>query len=228
MVLAAASLTEAFAALAGEFDDAHPGRRVVLAFAGSQTLAAQLRAGADGDVIATAHPEVMRSLEADGLVAAPRAFATNRLVWIVSRERRAEPPSAGELAAALRRERWRVVVAAPEVPAGRYARDALERLDLIEVVDALTVSRELDVKGVIAKVRLAGADAGLVYATDVTRELRPHLHVVELPERGQVRAVYLAARARESARPAAAEEFLDFLTGEPGRRVLATHGFAAP
>ena len=51
-VYAATSLTEAFETLADRFTTAHPGHKVRLHFAGSQTLRLQIEHGAPADVYA--------------------------------------------------------------------------------------------------------------------------------------------------------------------------------
>ena len=51
-VFAAASLNRAFTGMARAFQDSHPGLQVELSFAGSQSLAAQVREGAQADVLA--------------------------------------------------------------------------------------------------------------------------------------------------------------------------------
>jgi molybdate transport system substrate-binding protein len=224
VVLAAASLAEPFHELGRAYEQGHPGERLVFSFAGSQTIAAQLRAGASAHLIATAHPEVMRKLLDEKRVLDATEFATNRLVWVFAG---ADPPaSAAELARRLPDSDWRLVLAAPEVPAGRYALEALERMGLREAAEARLVSRELDVKGVLSKLQLGGADAGLVYATDVATAPGGGLTALELPDAAQVRAHYRIAVVANEQR-ARAQAFIGFVQGDEGQAILRTHGFGA-
>jgi molybdate transport system substrate-binding protein len=215
VVLAAVSLGDAFGAIADDYEASHP-VRVLESFAGSQVLAAQLEAGIDADVVALANSSTMRRLESQGLVREPVRFASNRLVWVSRRDADAGLDRIADPG-------LRVVLAAPEVPAGHYAREALARLGRLEQVESRLVSLELDVKGVIEKLMLAGADAGIAYATDVGERERHVLRAEPLPV--EVRASYWVALSRPSAE---AERFLAHLLGPAGRQHLAAHGFGTP
>ena len=86
-VLAAASLTETFTTLAKDFEAAHPGVQVRLAFDSSATLAEQVTQGAPADVLATADERTMQTVVAAGGTAGdPRLFATNHLQMVVPRD----------------------------------------------------------------------------------------------------------------------------------------------
>lgn len=217
MVLAAASLTDAFGAIARDYE-AETGTPVLLSFAGSQLLATQLEAGIEADVIAVANAESMTRLQARGLVAEPVVFASNHLVWVT---RRGAPVAFDRLAD----PELRLVLAAPEVPAGGYSRQALERLGVLEQAEARLVSQELDVKGVVSKLMLGGADAGMTYTTDISPREREVLEARPLPESADVRAYYFVAVARPSAR---AEAFVAMLLESRGRAHLSAQGFEAP
>lgn len=223
VVLAAASLTDVFREIGNAFE-AEQERPALLSFAGSQTLATQLREGLRADVIAVADPEVMADLASLGLVDELLEFASSRIVWVLRRGR--DGSSLGD-PAELESSSWTLVLASPEVPAGAYARRALSALQLRQAAEARLVSQELDVRGVLAKLRLAGADLGMVYATDVSPN-DPELEVVELPPRARVVARYAAARVRESTHPEAAVAFLDFLESHQARDVLRRAGFETP
>ena len=86
VVFAAASLTDAFGAVAEDFERANPRIDVKLNFAGSQSLRAQIENGALPQVFASANRAHMVALERAGLVDEPRIFATNRLVVVVPRD----------------------------------------------------------------------------------------------------------------------------------------------
>jgi molybdate transport system substrate-binding protein len=223
VVLAAASLSEVFREIGRAFETTHGGR-VLLSFAGSQTVATQLREGVQADVIAVADPAILAELARQGLVEAPSYFASTRLVWALRRA-----PDGGSLGdpADLADSDWALVLAVPEVPAGAYARRALDALGLRQVAEAHLVSHELDVRGVVAKLRLAGADLGLVYATDVSLE-DPELEVVELPQHAQIVARYPAARVRGLRNPSRGQAFLEFLHGPEAGAILRRAGFGAP
>lgn len=191
-------------------------------FGGSSALAAQIRLGAPADVFAAADLRLPRQLHAAGLCSAPVTVARNALVVVVPRSNPAHVRSIAGLA----RRGVRVVVAAPGVPAGDYAADVLRRLHLTAAVGRNVVSREADVRGVLAKVALGEADAGLVYATDA-KSAGSRVRTVHLPARAQPTVRYGACVVTSSGRAAAAHAFLRRLLAAPAQRRLRAAGFLA-
>ena len=126
----------------------------------------------------------------------------------------------------------KLIVGAEAVPIGKYTREMLRRLERHTGfppsyggdVLANVVSQEENVKGVVAKVQLGEADAGIVYRSDVTSRVAPSLTVLEIPDEANVVASYPVAVLRTSADSAAAAAFVALLLGPEGRRVLARHG----
>ena len=117
--------------------------------------------GAPADVYAAASPKYPDELYAAGLVEKPVVFATNRLVLVVPASNPARIGDAFDLA----RPGVKLVIGQAGVPVGDYTRKVLANLGLSSAL-ANVVSQETDVKGVVAKVALGEADAGIVYATD--------------------------------------------------------------
>lgn len=225
VVLAAASLGGVLADLAPLWT-ARDGRPPQLSLAGSQTLAAQVRGGVAADVVATADWRTMEGLVREGLVEPPQEIATNRLVWIFRRGRDARPvPTRADF---LREGGWRLALAAEPVPAGRYAREALRRLGLLEAARSQLVSLELDVRGVLSKVRLWEADVGLVYRSDVSPALRRELGVLELPAAAQVQARYVAAVLRDAPHPERGRAFVALVRSPEADPHFARAGFGRP
>lgn len=219
LVLAASSLSEPFEALAADFEAAHPGVRVRLALAGSQTLVTQLQEGVPADVLATA--DVAQMDRAGDLVAAAAPFAGNRLVVAVPRGN----PGAVHAVEDLARPGVQVVLAARDVPAGEYARSALEQRGLLAAVQPNVVSEEVEVRGVLAKLVTGDADAGIVYATDARAAgARVEVAVEDLG----VEAVYAIARVSAARLPGPAESFVALVRSDQGRDRLAAAGFTPP
>src|SRR5512140_81534 len=167
VVFAASSLREAFGDVGAELRQQSAQADVQFNFAGTQDLATQLRHGARADVFASADERQLEQLVREGLVEPPRVFACNALVVIAPAQNPAQLHSLEDLPKARR-----LIIAAPEVPAGRYAEEVIARAQAVygaawgDAVRARLVSRELNVRQVLSKVALGEADAGLVYRTD--------------------------------------------------------------
>lgn len=213
-VLAAASLTEVLPRV---------DETARASFGGSNQLAQQARQGFPFDVFLSASPQYTQALYAKGLVRRPVAFATNSLVLVVPRRNPARITRVADLA---QRPNLRLVVAGPRVPIGLYTREVLKRLGLLRVLRK-TVSLEPDVKGIVGKVALGEADAGVVYATDV-RAVTGKVRVIPFPRRAQPTVVYEAALAARPRDLEAAQAFLIALLGPDGRRALRAAGFGLP
>jgi molybdate transport system substrate-binding protein len=191
-------------------------------FAGSDQLALQIEQGAPADVFASASARYTQELYRRGLLERPRAFALNRLVLIVPRSNPAEIGSVFDL----RRKGVRLVLAGPSVPVGEYARRALARLGLDAALRNV-VSEEQDVKGVVGKVVLGEADAGLVYTTDL-KPVAGKVRAFAIPSRAQPGVRYEVAVVKASRRRPAARAFVARVLGEVGRGHLAAAGFRLP
>ena len=216
-VFAAASLTEAFTAVGRQFESAN-GTKVSFSFGASSSLAQQVANGAPADVLATADEQSMRRV-ADRLAQPAIVFAHNRLAVVV---RRGNPKGIGSLAD-LARPDVIVVLCAPEVPCGRFGAQATSRAG----VEVRARSLEPDVKGVVSKVSLGEADAGIAYVTDI-RPAAGQLEEVTIPPEHNVVARYPIAPLRGSKSPESAKAFADFVPSLSGRAALDKAGFQAP
>jgi molybdate transport system substrate-binding protein len=225
VVFAASSLREAFGDMGAGYRSAHPGTEVRFNFAGTQELTAQLRQGARADVIASADPRQLEGLAREGAIEPPRDFACNALVVVTPAQNPAQLHSLEDLAKARR-----LVIAAPEVPAGRYAEEVLAKAQAAygsawgEAVRARLVSRELNVRQVLSKVALGEADAGLAYRTDA-EAARGQVAIIDIPPALNVVAHYPIAVVKGVRNPEAARAFVEFVASDAGQRILAAHGF---
>jgi molybdate transport system substrate-binding protein len=188
-------------------------------FAGSDELATQIREGAQADVYAAASPRYPDELHAEGLVEAPRVFATNRLVLVVPRRN----PLGITAVEDLLEGDPKLVVAAEGVPVGDYTREVLGRMGLTSLLDRV-VSEEENVRGVLAKVALGEADAGFVYTTDASTA-GDDVIAVPIPASAQVDVRYPVAVVAESDQREEAERFVELLFSPEGRQALERAGF---
>jgi molybdate transport system substrate-binding protein len=229
-VFAAASLTDAFTELGKAFEAVTPNVSVTFNFAGSQALRTQIEEGAPVDVFASANKTEMDKLIEGSFIAkeAVETFLNNKLVLIVP----ANNPAALNQLEDLARPGIKLVLAAEEVPVGKYARKALDAMGVQfgtafkDNVLANVVSNEDNVRQVVAKVQLGEADAGIVYTSDAIAA--PDLKTIEIPAELNVIAEYPIAALTESSNPELANAFIAFVLSEQGQTILQKWGFASP
>ena len=210
-VFAASSLTKAFTAEGAAFEKAHQGLKVRFSFAGSQSLVAQVKEGAPASVLATADVATIESVT-DRLRGEPVVFAHNQLAIVSPRGDAAGVTTLADLA----RPGLKVVLAGPTVPVGKAARTALDAAK----VRVRPVSEEDAVSGVISKVRLGEADAGIAYVTDVVGDEQ----LEGTPVDGTTTDLAIAA-VRGSSAPDDADLFVAFVRSEQGQAILRSYGF---
>ena len=216
-VFAAASLTAAFTKLGEDFTAANGGTRVLLNLAGSQALATQIQQSAPADLFASADIPNMDKVK--DLVRTPQNFASSQLQIVVEKGNPKGVMGLDDLA----NPDLKVVLAAPDVPAGKYAAQILGKAN----VTVKPVSEEDNVKAVVTKVSLGEADAGIVYVTDVTAG-GDKVEGVEIPETQNVLATYPIATVKASKNADMAQAFMELVLSAEGQQVLKQYGFLPP
>jgi molybdate transport system substrate-binding protein len=109
------------------------------------------------------------------------------------------------------------------VPVGAYTLQILKNMALTDVLQNV-VSRESDVREVLAKVALGEADAGFVYSTDA-RTVPGKVEVIKLPAWAQPKVQYGIAVVTASANRAAAQAYVRKLLGRAAQAKLVAAGF---
>jgi molybdate transport system substrate-binding protein len=218
-VYAAASLTDVFERLSGQFREEHPEIQLNIGYGPSSASARAIVEGAPGDVFASADETQMEVVTDAGLATDPVVFTSNVLAIAVPKGNPAGVTGLSDFA----REDLAIAVCAPEVPCGAAA----ERLFELVGVTAVPDTFEEDVRAALNKVELGEVDAALVYATDV-RSLPQWVEGISVPEAGQVVNRYPIAVLRDARDPEAAQAFVDLVLSEDGRRALTDFGFRAP
>ncbi|UCA54176.1 molybdate ABC transporter substrate-binding protein [Streptomyces sp. WA6-1-16] len=216
-VLAASSLTDVFEEAGAAYEAKNPGTEVTFSFAGSQELAAQVKQGAPADALVTADTRTMDGLSGD--TGKPTVIAKNRLV-IATGE--GNPEKVGNLKD-LADPKLKVVLAAPEVPVGRYSRQILDA----QKIEVKPVSEEPNVRAVLSKVELGEADAGLVYRTDAATAT-DKVDAIEIPDAENAIASYPAATLKASKHSEAAAAFVAWLSTPEAQKIFQAAGFQQP
>ncbi|MEV6796368.1 molybdate ABC transporter substrate-binding protein [Streptomyces sp. NPDC051320] len=216
-VLAASSLTDVFKTEAAAYEKQHPGTKIHFSFAGSQELAAQVKQGAPADVLATADTKTMDGLKQD--TGTPAVFAKNRLVIATGKGNPDKIATLKDLADT----KLKVVLAAPEVPVGRYSKQILDAQKIV----VKPVSQEPNVRAVLSKVELGEADAGLVYKTDAATA-PGKVGTVAIPDAQNAVASYPVATLKTSKHTAAAASFANWLATPEAQKILRDAGFQQP
>ena len=224
-VMAASSLTEAFQATAEAYA-AQTGRPAPMAsFAGSSRVSRQILEGAPADVVAVANPRWMNVLLTEGIVVAgtQSVLLENRLVFAVPSTSTATLDDISGLTDA----RWsRLAIAGPTVPAGQYAREALQRQGLTEALSS-RLAIATNVRATLSLIALGEVDGGFVYQTDALAESRvrpilmvdPALHTpIEYP----------VALTQSGVKHPDAEPFLAYIRTAQGRAIFEAAGFTVP
>lgn len=218
-VMAAASLSRAFDEIAARFSDEFPRVSVSLSFAGSATLATQIIQGAAVDVVAMADTVNMDKVSWTGDVVASsvRSFAANRLTILVAE---GNPLRIATLAD-LSRPDVSVVLCDPLQPCGRYANEMMANAGVSLRPDSLEVSAA----GVVSRVRMGEADAGISYVSDAVGA--EGVNAVDIPGSQNVFALYPIgiARSPSSGDAALAQSFVDFVQSSVGKAILRKAGF---
>jgi molybdate transport system substrate-binding protein len=231
-VFAAASLTEAFGALAQGFTK-QTGIAVTFSFGGSDMLATQIKQGAPADVFASANLAQIKIIADAGLIAGHAAtFTKNRLVAIAPKSGGAAFSGPADLA----KPGLKVVLAAPTVPVGGYARATFGKLEgrpgypagFAAAVEKNVVSNEIDVKAVVTKIALGEGDAGVVYGTDVTPQVARHVNEFPFPAAVAPDIAYPIAALKGAPNADGARAFVAYVLSAAGQASLRARGFLPP
>ena len=225
-VFAAASLQESLDAVAKAWE-AQGGRHVVVSYAASSVLARQIEQGAQADVFVSADNDWMDYLQDRKQIEPASRFVLvrNALVLIApvnSNVRTVDLNSLSSVLAALGHGRLAVAETA-SVPAGRYAKQALEKLKLWTPLSTHLAQGD-NVRAALEYVARGEASLGIVYLTDARAE--PRVHIVALfPGKTHAPILYPAARTMTADAKVAAD-FLAFLRTPQAVAIFRHAGFA--
>jgi molybdate transport system substrate-binding protein len=222
-IYAAASLTDVIADLAKRLEPLR-GRHVVASYGASNTLAQQIHEGAAPGVFISASVEWVDKLDGWGMVEPGTRvdLAGNSLVVIVPKDAKDRPASLADLDDA---KYARVALADPvAVPAGRYAKAALEKAFVYEGLKARIVAAQ-DVRTALSYVERGEAPVGIVYATDAAASKRVDV-AFRVPSDLHPKIVYPMVLVKGANRRA--RELYAFLRTPEAWEVFEKAGFTKP
>jgi molybdate transport system substrate-binding protein len=222
-VFAAASTTNAMNDVIAAYG-AKTGKTVVPSYASSSTLAKQIEQGAPAQIFLSANTKWMDFLaKADLLEEGSTTDLLGNSLVMIAPKAEAKPVTIAkgmDLAGLLGDSR--LSVGDPDhVPAGIYAKSALEWLDLWPSVEP-KLARASDVRGALALVERGEAPLGIVYSTDAA--ISKEVSVVgAFPQESYKVITYPAALVKGADEDAKA--FFAFLTSDEAKSIFAQYGF---
>jgi molybdate transport system substrate-binding protein len=225
IVSAAASLQNAFVEIGKDFEKANAGTKVLFNFGASGQLVQQIGRGAPADVLATADQDSMDRAHQQRLVVPDTRtnFVSNTLVLVVPT---GSPGAIRSFADLSKPEIKRVGIGTPEsVPAGRYAKEALEQAGIWNGLKDKYVYGQ-NVRQVLDYVARGEVDAGFVYITDAALMKDRVSVVAEAPTK--TRILYPIVAVKGSGSEKLARAFVSYTRSEAAQTVLAKYGFGKP
>jgi molybdate transport system substrate-binding protein len=225
LIFAAASLKNALDDISAAWTR-ETGRKAAISYAGSNVLAKQIEAGAPADIFVSADLDWMDDVASKGFVRSGTRvnLLGNALVLVAPKDSNApiEIRPGFDLAAALGAGRL-AMGNVDAVPAGRYAKAALEKLGIWNSVKDKVAQAE-NVRAALLFVSRGEAPLGIVYRTDALSD--PGVKIVaELPAGAYPPIVYPVALLKGSQNPDA-RAFLDFLRSGPAKALFEKQGFS--
>ncbi|HEY9278985.1 MAG TPA: molybdate ABC transporter substrate-binding protein [Eoetvoesiella sp.] len=225
LVSAASSLTNAFKAVAEQFQSAHPGSRILLNFGASDVVLQQIINGAPVDVFASADQTSMdKAVAAKAVQASTRVdFAQNEVVMIVPGDSELGIRSLSDLNKV---QVKRIALGNPaSVPVGRYTEASLKQAGAWRgLQDKLILAQ--NVRQALDYVTRGEVDAGFVFATDAA--IMPAKVKVVQRLASPTPVLYPIALASQEVTKPETRQFLAFILSPEGQAILAKYGFKQP
>jgi molybdate transport system substrate-binding protein len=228
LILGAASMRGALDKIKAAWEGSHARSTLTISTDSSAALETQIEQGAPADVFLSADPTNPGKLVDKGLAdGAPVSIAGNVLTIVVPTAN----PAAIRTPFDLAKPGVKIIAAGDDVPVTKYADQVVANLakepgappEFAVAYAANVVSKEDNVKAVIAKVELGEGDAAIVYMTDARASTKAT--TIPIPDAANVPATYAGVVLKESAHPAAAHAFLEWLAGPDGQAILKAFGF---
>jgi molybdate transport system substrate-binding protein len=224
-VFAAASLRNALDDVNAAFTRAS-NIKVTASYAATSALAKQLEAGAPADVFLSADLKWMDYVAGKNIIKTDTRFNLlgNKLVLIAGKDSRLGDVqiNQGFDIARIAGDGRIAVADTKAVPAGRYAKAALEKLGIWKAAEPKLAQAE-NVRATLAYVARGETPIGIVYETDA--KVEPKVKIIGYFPDGSYPPVTYPAAATANAKAGAAK-YLQFLRGGEAKAVFEKYGFS--
>ncbi|MEO1402744.1 MAG: molybdate ABC transporter substrate-binding protein [Cyanobacteria bacterium J06635_1] len=222
-VSAAASLQDALDEIAPQFSAAYPNIVIDYNFGSSGALQRQIEQGAPADVFFSAATQQMDALSEKGLIVpgSRQDLVTNSLMLIAPTRTNLDITVLTQIKDA---DISRFAVGEfRSVPAGQYAEQVFEKLDLLDPLQSKFVFGN-NVRSVLAAVESGHAELGMVYATDAKLSTQVKV-LATAPDGSHQPIIYPIAVVQNALNPEAAQIFIEFLTTDTAQEIFKEFGF---
>ncbi|ELS00740.1 molybdenum ABC transporter, periplasmic molybdate-binding protein [Xenococcus sp. PCC 7305] len=225
-VSAAASLKNVIEAIEPLYEQKYPETKIIYNFASSGSLQRQIEQGAPVDIFISAAVDKMDSLEKKDLLLTQtrQDLLKNQVVLVAPKENRNNSLQLESFADLTTNDITTIALGEPNsVPAGQYAQEVLTSFEIADQVNTKAVYAK-DVRQVLNYVATGNVDAGIVYRTDAQDSEQVQI-VATAPEISHSPVVYPVAVLKDSDRPEAATELIEFFTTPEAQAIFEKYGF---
>ena len=222
-ISAAASLKDAMDVIQHTYQEEHPEVELKFNFGGSGSLQQQISQGAPVDLFFSAAEDKFDLLVEEGNIAKEDGvdLLGNELVLVVPKEEQSSITSFQDLA---KEEVDKISIGTPEsVPAGQYAKESLEKMDVWKNVESKVVYAK-DVRQVLSYVETGNVSAGIVYKTDALVSDKVNIVATADPAT-HTPIIYPVGIIKDSEHYEAAKDFYSYLQSEDALKVFEEYGF---
>lgn len=224
-VFAAASLSDALQEVGQNFEKetSHP---IVFNFTASSTLMRQIQEGAPAHIFISADEAKMDVLEKEKLIENRRNLLANTLALVVPSSLTNQIHTPNDLTNNIVKK---IALAEPEtVPAGIYAREYLQKIELWKTLQNKIVPTE-NVRAALAAVESENVEAAFVYHTDALISKKAKLgYLVPQQEGPAIRYPVALIKNKKREKSQLAEQFLRYLSSSNSMTIFKNYGFLTP
>ncbi|RNC98077.1 molybdate ABC transporter substrate-binding protein [Lysinibacillus halotolerans] len=220
-ISAAASLKDAMDVIQHTYEEEHPEITLQFNFGGSGSLQQQISQGAPVDLFFSAAEDKFDLLVDEGMIAKEDGIDLlgNELVLVVPKENQSIKEFED-----LVTETDKISIGTPEtVPAGKYAKESLEKMDLWKDIESKVVYAK-DVRQVLSYVETGNVEAGIVYKTDASVSNKVEI-VASADPATHSPIIYPVGIIKDSKHYEAAKEFYEYLQSDEALKVFEEYGF---